>query len=69
MFKPRTPFGYFLDKNGIKQDYFMERSGLNRETVSRLCNSKDAFHVETKRKAVGTLRRMGFDVEFADFWE
>jgi transcriptional regulator with XRE-family HTH domain len=67
--KPRSRFGSFLDRKGISQLEFAERSGLSRNTVSKLCNYDDeGVYEETLLKAVSALRKMGFNVSISDFW-
>jgi transcriptional regulator with XRE-family HTH domain len=67
--KPRTKFGKFLDRCGIDQLAFAEKSGLGRNTVSRLCNNEEhGVYESTQIKAISTLRRMGYDVRMEDFW-
>lgn len=45
--KRRSKFGKFLDKNGISQQDVVRESGVNRGTVSRICQG-DAFSPSMK---------------------
>jgi transcriptional regulator with XRE-family HTH domain len=69
LFKPRTLFGKWMDENHISQRELMDVTGLNKDTISSLCNDKNADpHVNTKMKIIGALRRNGYDVSVGDFW-
>lgn len=68
--KPRSKFGRFLDKNGISQQDLVRESGVNKGTISRLCQG-DAFTPSVKNagKIVKTLRELtGRNIDYDDFW-
>ncbi|MRS25926.1 helix-turn-helix transcriptional regulator [Bacillus sp. RIT694] len=68
--KRRSKFGKFLDKNGISQQDVVRESGVNRGTVSRICQG-DAFSPSMKngQKIIKALRKLtGRDIDFDDFW-
>ncbi len=68
--KPRTVFGEFLDREGISQTWLVNNAGVNRDTVTRLCNDRDySPNTSTVTKVISTLRKNRFDVEFSDFWD
>ncbi|MGO4887052.1 helix-turn-helix domain-containing protein [Anaerobacillus sp. MEB173] len=57
--KPRSKLGKFLDKNGISQEWLIKKSGLGRNTISRLC-SGDSDHEPTARtikKVMNVIRK------------
>ncbi len=68
--KPRSRFGKFLDKNGISQQDVVRESGVNRGTISRICQG-NAFQPSLKNgnKIIKALRRLtNKDVHYDDFW-
>lgn len=68
--KPRSKFGRFLDKNGISQQELVNKSGVNRGTISRLCQG-DAFSPSGKNgnKILKALKQLtGKSVDYDDFW-
>jgi len=68
--KRRTKLGRFLDRNGLKQEWLVKESGINRESVSRLCDGEEKRSPQERTiiKIIGTLRRHGHDVRADDFW-
>jgi len=68
--KPRSRFGKYLDKKGIKQQDLVRESKVNKGTISRICQG-DAFKpsLENARKIIKALRKMtGEKVDYDDFW-
>ncbi|QPA33382.1 helix-turn-helix transcriptional regulator [Thermaerobacillus caldiproteolyticus] len=68
--KPRSKFGKFLDKHEITQQDLVRKSGVNRGTISRLCQG-DAFKPSMKNahKIIKALRQLtGKNVDYDDFW-
>lgn len=68
--KPRSKFGRFLDKNEITQQQLVEKSKVNKATISRICQG-DAFEPSMKnaKKIIKTLRELtGKNVDYDDFW-
>ncbi|PEE20059.1 transcriptional regulator, partial [Bacillus toyonensis] len=39
--KKRTPFGEYLDRRGIKQQWLVQRTGLSKSLISDLANKKN----------------------------
>lgn len=68
--KRRSRLGKWLDKKGIKQQELVERSGVSRGTVSKLC-SGDAYKptYKTASKIVKALRQYDAEVAAEDFWD
>lgn len=67
--KQRTKFGKWVDKN-LTQDQVREYCGLNKNTLTDVCNKIDHNpNVRTKTKIISGLRKKGFDVQMSDFWE
>lgn len=68
--KPESKFGKFLRKHGIKQADLVDKSGVNKSTVSKL-STGDAFKPSLKnaQKIIKALRSMtGKDIDHDDFW-
>ncbi|MDR6884852.1 transcriptional regulator [Bacillus sp. 3255] len=67
--KKRTRFGRWADKERLTQQMLIKITGVNKNTMTELCNNEEYNpHIPTKTKVVSGLRRNGFDVEMADFW-
>ncbi len=67
--KPRTKFGKWIDKHGIKQIDLEKKTKLSRGVISRLCNEKD--HEPTFRtisKVKKALKELGHDLDKNRFW-
>ena len=67
--KPRTKFGKWMDKEGIVQNEVAKESKVGRTTISNMCSDKDyAPRYSTFEKVKRALNKMGYDVEYDDFW-
>lgn len=67
--KPRSKFGKWIDKMGIKQLEIERKAKLSRGIVSKLCNDKDHEPtVRTQAKVSKALRDMGYDFDEEKFW-
>jgi hypothetical protein len=63
--KPRTRFGRWMDKNGVKQGELP----VSKNTATRLCNDQNySPYEETVLTIISYLRGRGFDVRASDFW-
>lgn len=68
--KPRSSYGAFLDRHKIKQEKIAELTGLNRDTISDICNNQSY----KPRKSTANLlliaakRLTGKDYKISDFW-
>ncbi|QWC25152.1 helix-turn-helix transcriptional regulator (plasmid) [Bacillus haikouensis] len=68
--KPRSKFGKYLDKHGIKQQDLVKESKVNKATISRLCQG-DSFQPSMKNssKLVKALKKLNNkSVDYDDFW-
>lgn len=68
--KKRSRLGKFLDKNGLSQQDVVEKSGVSRGTVSRLCQN-DAFqpNMKSASKIIKALKKLtNKNVDYDDFW-
>lgn len=69
--KRRSKFGKFLDKNELTQQEVVEKSGVSRGTISRLCQveHEDGPTMKNARKVIKALRDLtGKDIDYDDFW-
>ncbi|RCW41625.1 transcriptional regulator [Paenibacillus prosopidis] len=67
--KKRTPFGKWLDKKGILQEWIVKETTLNKFTISKLANKTD--HIpsgRTMKKILLTLRKIDPNIKQDDFW-
>lgn len=68
--KKRTPFGDYLDRRGIKQQWLVQRTGLSKSLISDLANKKDRVPTLTSAtKIIKTLRKFDKRVDYHDFWD
>jgi len=66
----RTKFGKFLDKEGITQMDFADRSGVSRNTVWRLCNIKGYIPTPVVlRKVMRAVIKIDHRKDFHDFFD
>lgn len=68
--KPRSKIGKFLDKHNISQQELVEKSKVNKATISRICQG-DAFQPSMKNasKIIKAIRDLtGKDIDYDDFW-
>lgn len=68
--KQRSPYGKFLDLNGVKQEDICRESRLNRETVTKACREENPKFREITKKALSDAARKlsGKPVRSDDFW-
>lgn len=67
--KKLTKFGKWSYRNEVTQGEVIKMTGLSHVTVSSLFNNPGyKGSTLTKRTVISSLRKHGFDVEFADFW-
>ncbi|MEK5415083.1 XRE family transcriptional regulator [Paenibacillus sp. FSL L8-0708] len=69
--KRRTRLGKFLDNAGIDQEWLTNKTKLNRDTISGLCDGGLSINprVATKQKVISALRKYGYNVKADDFWD
>ncbi|NEU29919.1 transcriptional regulator [bacterium LRH843] len=69
--KPRSKLGQWLDSRGISQEWLMKKSGLGRNTVSRLA-AKDSNHEPTAgtiKKVMKAIREVDPNAKSTDFFD
>ncbi|WP_088105228.1 helix-turn-helix domain-containing protein [Halalkalibacter urbisdiaboli] len=69
--KPRSKLGKWLDKRGMSQEWLMKKSGLGRNTVSRLA-AGDSEHEPTARtikKIMKAIREIDPNARTDDFFD
>ncbi|TCM89586.1 hypothetical protein EV294_11251 [Paenibacillus sp. BK033] len=70
--KKRSKFGTFVDMNGISQKDLCDATGLNKKTLSRICNEDDAsLRAITRQALIEAVRELTGNqrVKEADFWD
>lgn len=67
----RSRLGKFLDKRGISQEWLVNKSGVSRNTISRLANDTNEYEpsVGTIRKIINALREVDPGVSSKDFFD
>ena len=67
--KKRSTFGKFLDRNSITQEELAKRSGVNRNSISRLTQSNDHRpSMKNGQKIIKVFKKVGYNVDYDDFW-
>jgi putative transcriptional regulator len=68
--KRRSKFGRFLDRNEISQQEVVEKSGVSRGTISRLCQDDlNVPKLQNANRILKALRELtGQNVNHDDFW-
>lgn len=67
--KKRSTFGKFLDRNSITQEELSKRSGVNRNSISRLTKSNENRpSMKNGQKIIKALKKVGYNVDYDDFW-
>jgi transcriptional regulator with XRE-family HTH domain len=67
--KTRSKFGKWLDRRGIQQNEVAIKSGLGRTTISNMANDKEYKpKFSTFAKLQKGLKKMGYNIEYHDFW-
>ncbi|WP_026089205.1 MULTISPECIES: helix-turn-helix transcriptional regulator [Bacillus] len=67
----RTRLGEFLDERGISQEWLVNKSGVSRNTISRLANGKNEYNpsVVTMKKIIEVLREIDPDMKSSDIFD
>jgi transcriptional regulator with XRE-family HTH domain len=68
--KRRSKFGKFLDKNEISQQEIVEKSGVSRGTISRICQDNlNVPKLKNAQRIIKAVREItGKNVDYDDFW-
>jgi predicted transcriptional regulator len=68
--KPRTRLGEWLDKRGISQEWIVKKSGVSRNTVSRIASDKEYDpSVSTVKKIMKALKEIDPNAKPDDFFD
>ena len=68
--KPRSKLGKWIDRRGIKQEWLIKESGVNKRTVSQCCNDADYVpNGKTMQKIIKALREVDTSVKASHFWD
>lgn len=67
--KERSKLGRYLAKNSISQKD-LEKAGISRATISRLCSSDDNQPtLKTAKKIITFLKKYDKSVDYKDFFD
>ncbi|MEW9502583.1 transcriptional regulator [Jeotgalibacillus marinus] len=67
--KPRSKFGFFLDKRSITVVEFSKESGVTRKTLGKACNERDYIpRQDVMKKILKTVRKVDHNAKMSDFW-
>jgi predicted transcriptional regulator len=67
--KDRSRLGRYLDQHGISQKE-LEKSGVSRATISRLCSSDEHQPtISTAKKIINFLKKIDKSVDYNDFFD
>jgi predicted transcriptional regulator len=66
--KKQSPFGKWLAKRGISQQWVVKKSGVGRNTVSDLAAGKRDPNARTMKKILKALREIDPNIKQDDFW-
>jgi putative transcriptional regulator len=68
--KGRSKLGIWIDRQGISQLELVEKSGVSRNTISRLCNDESYQpNMKTARKIIRALRHWNAEISANNFWD
>ena len=68
--KPRSKLGKFIDNYGINQSILADKSGVNKNTITKLCSEEVSVrNRKTGERILKAIRELtGKDVNYDDFW-
>jgi hypothetical protein len=67
--KSRSRLGKWLDRKGITQEWLLMETGLNRSSISDLCDGTvENPRSETRVKIIKALRKVDPNVSASEFW-
>lgn len=67
--KPRTKLGEWIDQRGIKQEWLIKKSGVNRTSISSACGDHNYIpSLPTIQKIIKALREIDASVKADQFW-
>ncbi|MEF3311392.1 XRE family transcriptional regulator [Paenibacillus sp. GYB004] len=67
--KDRSRLGYWMDNHNISQQWLGNKTGLNRSTITELCNNSEYTpHNATRATIIKALRQVDPNVSASDFW-
>lgn len=67
--KTRSRLGKWLDDNEVSQEWLSKETGLNRNTISDLCDGTvDRPRNATRLKIIKALRQVDASVSATEFW-
>lgn len=67
--KERSRLGKWIDRKGITQEWLVQETGLNRSSISDLCDGTvESPRSSTRTKIINALQKVEPSVSAADFW-
>ncbi|MGD6831450.1 helix-turn-helix domain-containing protein [Sutcliffiella halmapala] len=67
--KPRTRLGQFLDQKGITQEWLSKKTGISRNTISKLCSNEEySPNMGTIKRVMAAVREVDESKKAEDFW-
>jgi predicted transcriptional regulator len=67
--KDRSRLGRYIDQHGISQKE-LEKSGVSRATISRLCTDDDHQPtMSTAKKIINFLKKIDKNIKYDDFFD
>lgn len=68
--KPRTKLGKWIDARGIKQEWLIKRSGVNKNSITAACGDNGYLPSgKTMQKIIKALREVDPSVRADQFWD
>ncbi|MGO4346309.1 helix-turn-helix domain-containing protein [Paenibacillus sp. MCAF9] len=67
--KDRSRLGKWLDRKGVTQEWLAKETGLNRSSISDLCDGTvNSPRSGTRSKIIKALRQYDPNVSASEFW-
>ncbi|WNF36386.1 helix-turn-helix transcriptional regulator [Bacillaceae bacterium IKA-2] len=68
--KPRSKFGKWIDKRGIKQGWIAKKASVSKAMISQLAISDDRVPtLNNAKKIIKALKSAEYSVDYSDFWD
>ncbi|WP_082595394.1 helix-turn-helix domain-containing protein [Paenibacillus sp. Soil750] len=67
--KERSRLGKWIDRKNLTQEWLMKETGLNRSSISDLCDGTvNRPRSSTRSKIIKALQKVDSSVSASDFW-
>lgn len=67
--KKRSRLGIWLDQRGISQKWLSEKSGVNKNTISKVAANNRAPQDKTIERIMKAINEVDPDLTYKDFWD